>query len=139
MNFQQLREQQNCRARSAIRAGTKWLTAAELQGVLTGNDAAWISSLPKRLEIWTSRGQIFRVEIDGLQCYPAYIFSTDWQPLLAVRDVISLFEGADSMRLAAWFESSSSFLEGRKPREMIAESGAAVVAAARDLRQQQLA
>jgi hypothetical protein len=139
MNFQQMREQQNGRARAAIRAGTEWRTAAELQKALSGIDAAWISSLPERLEAWTSRGEVFRVEIDGLQCYPAYIFNAYWQPLPAVRDVISLLSGEDPMRLAAWFESSSSFLGGKKPREVVAENGAVVVAAARDLREQQLA
>ena len=89
--------------------------------------------------MWTSRGELFRVEIDGLQRYPAYIFNTDCQPLPAVRDVISLLKGTEPMRLAAWFESSSAFLGGRKPREVIAESGEAVVAAARDLREQQRA
>ncbi len=37
------------------------------------------------------------------------------------------------MHLAAWFESTSSFLGGRRPREVIPEDGAKVLETVRDL------
>ncbi len=69
--------------------------------------------------------------------YPRYAFELDWRPLPAMKDVISTFAATDPMRLAAWFESTSSFLGGRRPREVIAEDGSKVLEAVRDLRLQQ--
>lgn len=51
--------------------------------------------------------------------YPRYAFGLDWRSLPAMKDVISTFAAADPMRLTAWFESTSSFLGGRRLREVI--------------------
>ena len=51
--------------------------------------------------------------------------------------VLKLFPGIDPWRLAAWFESSSSYLGGNKRREIIQQGGdQEVIAAAQDYRVQ---
>lgn len=57
----------------------------------------------------------------------------------AIRTVLQLFPRIDPWRLAAWFESSLSYLGGKKPREVIQQGGdQEVIAAAQDYHVQML-
>lgn len=132
-SFDVRRAQMNANAFRAIYAGTEWLTAAELGtqlGQLTGKHPANPSAQASR---WKTHGEIFAIEHDGKDRYPRYGFGVNWRPVPAMKEVIKLLSGSDPLRLAAWFESTSSFLGGKRPREVIQQgNGDEVIAAARD-------
>ncbi|MDO8770900.1 MAG: hypothetical protein Q7K57_19765 [Burkholderiaceae bacterium] len=131
------RARQNANALKAVYAGTQWLTAAEIGaqlGELTGKKPANPSAQASR---WKTLGDVFAIEHDGKDRYPRYAFGIDWRPLPVLKDIIATFAPTDPMRLAAWFESTSAFLGGRRPREVIAEDGVKVLEAVQDLRLQQ--
>lgn len=131
------RARQNANALKAVYAGTQWLTAADIGtqlGNLSGKPPANLSAQASR---WKTLREVFAIEHDGKDRYPRYAFGIDWRPLPVLKEVIATFAPTDPMRLAAWFESTSSFLGGRRPRELIAEDGAKVLDAVRDLRLQQ--
>lgn len=131
------RAKQNANALRAVYAGTQWLTAADIGtqfGELTGKRPANLSAQASR---WKTLGEVFAIEHDGKDRYPRYAFGMDWRPLPVLKEVIATFAPNDPMRLAAWFESTSSFLDGRRPREVIAVNGAKVLEAVQDFRLQQ--
>ena len=46
--------------------------------------------------------------------------------------IINIMKPSEPLKLAAWFESTSSFLGGQRPREVIAYDASRVVEAAFD-------
>jgi len=131
------RARMNARAIKAIYRGTNWFTAAEVGislGQFSGNTPVNPAATVNR---WRREGEVFAVRYEGKNRYPRYAFGADWQPVPAIRMVLKLFPGIDPWRLAAWFESSSSYLGGNKRREIIQQGGdQEVIAAAQDYRVQ---
>jgi hypothetical protein len=115
------------RAADAILSGTAWLTSREV-GVRADPEAANPHSLPSR---WLSQGRIFAIEHRGQKVFPDYAFDLLGQPIAELRVVLKLLDGHSPLRIASWFESSSSCLEGRKPRELLATQPSAVIETAR--------
>lgn len=133
------RARMNVEAIKAIYRGTDWLTAAEV-GVFLGQFAGSTPVNPAAtVNRWRRSGEIFAVRYEGKNRYPRYAFGADWRPVPAIRMVLKLFPRTDPWRLAAWFESSSSYLGGKKPREIIQQGGdQEVIAAAQDCHVQML-
>lgn len=129
----------NVKAIKAIYRGTDWLTAAEV-GISLGKFAGSTPANPAAtVNRWRRRGEVFAVRYEGKNRYPRYAFGADWRPVPAIRVVLQLFPRIDPWRLAAWFESSSSYLGGNKPREIILQGGdQEVTAAAQDYHIQML-
>lgn len=117
------------RALDSIHAGTQWLTAQQLDELRTGLDAPGAGLASQ----WQAGGKLFSIQIDGREVFPRYALGDDLEPLPAIQDVLKVFEGWSARATAGWFESRSSFLAGRRPRELIAADAARVLSAAQDL------
>lgn len=120
-------------AMKAILQGTEWLTAEQVgreYGRLNGNPApANAAAVASR---WKNQNELFAIAYKNRDWYPKYAFALDFRPLPVIRDVLAQLAGLDPWSLAAWFESTSSFLGGQRPREVIAHDGQRVLAAAQD-------
>lgn len=114
-------------AHRAILTGTEWLTAsqiAELAQLGSGN--------PAGISRWKQQGRIFAIRRDGKDYYPRYGLDDDFHPLPALKDVIRALPHYSHERLAGWFESGSGYLDGQRPRELLATDPQRVLEAARD-------
>ncbi len=116
------------RAIDAVLQGTEWNSAAEIGRRLHAQAVNPHAAVSR----WQQSGRIFGIDHRGRKIYPAYIFDAAWQPLPAVKKVLEVLGDHSVFRVAAWFESTNSFLGGRRPREVIASDPEAVVAAAED-------
>lgn len=109
-----------------IAAGTSWLTARQLFQRL-GREP---SHAPSILGRWLRQGRTFALSCRGVRVYPAYAFEGSGQPIRCLREVLCCLAGDEPVAIAAWFESRSSYLDGQRPRELIASHAARVVVAA---------
>ena len=116
------------RAIDAVLQGTEWSSAAEIGQRLDAKAANPHAAVSR----WQQSGRIFGIDHRGKKIYPAYIFDATWQPLPAVKKVLAILGDYSPFRVAAWFESTNSFLGGMRPREVIASAPEAVIAAADD-------
>jgi len=116
------------RAIEAVLQGTTWLTAQQV-GRRHNPDAANPHAAASR---WQQAGKVFAIERAGQRLYPSYVFDELGQPLPAVQEILRVLDGYTPFRIAAWFESTSSMLDGQRPRELLATHPAAVIVAARE-------
>ena len=116
------------RALEQIYGGTSWLKAEEI-GTLGKHGTANPSAAAHR---WKSGGKLFAIRRHGLDMYPRYALGDDFTPLPVIRKVIKVMGSVDPLRLASWFESASSFLGGKRPRELIATQPERVIECAND-------
>jgi len=120
-------------AMKAILHNTEWLTAEQVgkeYGRLNGNAApANAAAVASR---WKNQKEMFAIAYKGRDWYPQYAFGLDFRPLPMMRDILAQLSSLDPWSVAAWFDSTSSFLGGQRPREVIAHDGARVLAGARD-------
>jgi len=107
-----------------ILEGCNWLTATEVA------ERAGVHQT--QLQQWLSDGTIFAVEWDGEARFASYLFGPDRHPVAGIATVLQILEGSSARSVAAWFESASSYLGGRRPRQLIATSPELVADAARD-------
>ena len=111
--------------RRAIYAGTEWATArqiAELANLNSGRQASR----------WKRQKRIFAIRHRGRDYFPKYGFEPpDFYPVEAMAEVIKALSGYSGDELAAWFESPSDFLRGKRPRELVGIKPMRVLAAAR--------
>lgn len=116
------------RALRQVFDGTEWLTAneiADLANLGPGNPAATVNR-------WKLQGKIFAISRDGKDYFPRYCLGPDFRPLVHIAGVTAVFADCSAERLAAWFESTSAYLGGKRPRELLAIHPERVLAAARD-------
>lgn len=114
--------------RQILLSGGGWLTAAqvgELANLGAGNPVATVNR-------WKKDRKIFAVTRDGRDYFPHYALGPDFRPLPAVAAVLKILPWQSGERLAAWFESTSSFLAGKRPREVLASDPTWVARAAQD-------
>jgi hypothetical protein len=105
---------------------TQWLTAEQI-GRLGGHGEANPAAAAHR---WKTKKQIFAVNRKGKDYYAAYQFDESYRPLASIGAAMERLGGFPPTRLAVWFDSANSFLEGRCPREMLASRPDLVVASA---------
>lgn len=79
-----------------------------------------------------SEGRIFAVDLLGAKMCPQYQFDDRLQPLPVVERILKVFNGRPPLAIAGWFESSSSFLRGERPRDLINFDPSLVLQAAQD-------
>lgn len=115
------------RAVNAVLNGTAWLTSTEV-GTRASPMARNKHALASRL---LKEGRVFAIERAGHKEFPVYAFDPLGNPIPALREVLAVLEGYSPFRLASWFESTSSRLGGRRPRELLDTDPDAVIAAAR--------
>ena len=117
------------KALSAVRSGTEWLTAAEVAkyaGLGLANPIATVGR-------WKQQRRIFALHTGGKDYYPRYALGTDFHPLPVIKDVLAVLPFHDPDLLAAWFDSTSRFLGGKRPRELVANAPDQVLACARHM------
>ena len=120
----------------AVYKGTQWLTATEV-GALFARQSGRASVNPAAAASrWKNSGAIFAIEFEGRDRYPQYAFGLDYRPVSEMAEIIRIMKPVEALRLAAWFESTSSFLGGQRPREVIGLDAGQVVDAARDSKAQ---
>lgn len=116
------------RALERIYSGTRWLTADQI-GTLGKHGTANPAAAAHR---WKANDQLFAIRRDGRDMYPRYALGDDFTPLPVVKRVLKTLVNHDPLRVAGWFESTSSFLGGKRPRQLIAAQPERVVQAAQD-------
>lgn len=111
----------------AISEGTEWLTSTqigELAGLGRANPIGTVSR-------WKQQGRIFALRRGGKDYYPRYGLGADFQPLPAIKQVLATLKCYEAEGLASWFESTSRYLGGKRPREVLATKPDKVLEAAR--------
>lgn len=116
------------RALERIYSGTPWLTAEQI-GTLGKHGTANPAAAAHR---WKANEQLFAIRREGRDMYPRYALGDAFTPLPVIKRVLKTLVGHDPLRVAGWFESTSSFLGGKRPRELIASKPERVVLAAQD-------
>jgi hypothetical protein len=115
------------RAIDAVRGGTTWYTAREIADRAALGRVNPIATVAR----WKNQGRIFALREKGVDRYPAYALGRDFNPLPAMRDVLAALGDHDAEYLAGWFESTSKFLGGKRPREILSDDPVRVVSAAK--------
>ena len=113
----------------AIRQGTEWLTAAEIGELADLGPANPIATVSR----WKLQGRTFALRHGGKDYYPKYALGPDFHPLPVIKDILAVLVGYDPELLAGWFDSTSRFLGGKRPRELVANEPAKALAAARNM------
>lgn len=106
-------------ATELVMGGTRWLTAADMPNHTVPLLAGWLE-----------RGRLFALEQEGVQLFPRYAFDSIGEPVPVLKEVLNALAGRSPFQIAAWFESTSAYLDGKRPREVLELDGAAVVVAA---------
>ena len=113
----------------AIRHSTEWLTSAEIADLAELGPADPIGTVSR----WKQQGRIYALRHGGKDYYPKYALGPDFHPLPVIKEILAVLSGYDPELLAGWFDSTSRFLRGRRPRELVATEPAKVLAAARNM------
>lgn len=118
-------------AKSHILASGDFLPAgkiAELAGYSEKNPSAQ----PNR---WKKEGAIFAIQHKGVDYFPLYALNPDqnYRPYKAVAEILRIFrETKTGWGLAFWFAGLNSFLDDRRPQDLLSGQPDLVIAAARD-------
>ena len=112
----------------AVMNGTEWFKGKYV-GLRADPESRNPHSLVSR---WIQRGEIFFLERGGVKFFPNYIFDEIGSPLPVVKEILKVFENRSAFRIASWFESTSSALGGKRPRELVKSDPDRVLEAARD-------
>lgn len=112
-----------------IRNRTEWLTATEIAG-----RADLVPTDPIEIvDHWKRQGRVFALSRDGVDHFPKYALGQDLQPLPVIEQVLIVLAGYEPELVAGWFASTSRFLAGSRPLELVEIEPERVVAAARNL------
>lgn len=121
-----LEDQLKQRAMDRVMKGTTWLTADDVssgmgsEGLKTG----------LTVDDLLAESSVFAIEGAPGLLFPAYAFDTHGQPLPAMKKILEALNDCSAVSIACWFESTSSQLGGKRPRELLQLDPAAVVIAA---------
>jgi hypothetical protein len=107
-----------------------WLTAQQI-GELGHFSKSNFAAPANR---WKNERKLFAVAYDGQDRFPRYALDENYRPLPAVAAILLVLGSISDWRIAAWFESSNAWLDHRRPREVLATSPDAVIAAAEQYR-----
>ncbi|MFP5284653.1 MAG: hypothetical protein ACLGI9_02845, partial [Thermoanaerobaculia bacterium] len=123
-----LQARRNALAREALLQEFGALTSAEVAD-LAGSRAANKAALANR---WKQEGRIFPITHHGQTLFPSYQFDSNGQPWPVIAEILStLGQQSRDWELAIWFVSSSGWLGGRRPVDLLEDDPAAVAKAAR--------
>lgn len=110
----------------AILSGATWIGSAEL-GSYRHEPSSCTALM---IEQWVAAGRIFAIRAKGDLKIPLYALDDQGEPAMVLRPILDALQGRSGFQIAAFFESPSSTLDGKRPREVFHASGAAVVVAA---------
>jgi len=112
-----------------IRNRTEWLTAQEIARRADLGSADPIEVV----DHWKQQGRLFALRQDGQDYIPKYALGPDFQPLPVIKQILIVLAGYEPELLAGWFSSTSRFLDGLRPLELVEMQPQRVVDAARNL------
>lgn len=113
------------RAIAWLWAGSTWLQSSALAelAVVTASD----------VDSWLAHGKVVAICFEGQRYVPRYTLDRQFRPLPCIADILQVFANRHSvLSIATWFESTSSFLCGARPRELLTTDPQRVIAAAQD-------
>jgi hypothetical protein len=117
----------------AIRDSTEWLTAKEIAGLASLGRADPFEVIGQ----WKQEGRVFALRQGGEDHFPRYALDQNFHPLPVIEQILIVLAGYEPELVAAWFASRSRFLSGLRPLELVEVEPERVVAAARNLIEQQ--
>lgn len=118
-------------ARSEILNSGNFVAAGDVAR-LAGYSASNPSAQPNR---WKREGAIFAIHHNGVDYFPLFGLDpqANYRPYKALGEVIEIFQGTrDGWGLAFWFAGLNSFLDDRRPQDLLTTEPDLVTAAARD-------
>jgi hypothetical protein len=118
--------QMQARAVQAVLEHSEWLTAEQI-GELGGFSKSNLAAPANR---WKQDRKIFALPYQGQDRFPRYALDEAYRPLPVVETVLEALGAISPWRVAAWFESSNSWLTHRRPRECVALEPESVLQAA---------
>lgn len=121
-----LQDQLKQHAMDLVMHGTTWLTADD---VSTGMRSEGLKT-GLTVDGLLAERRVFAIEGAHGLLFPAYAFDAHGQPLPAMKRILEALKDCSASSIASWFESTSSQLGGKRPREMLKSDPDAVVVAA---------
>jgi hypothetical protein len=118
-------------AKSKILQGGDFVSAIEI-AKLAGYSEKNPSAQPNK---WKKDGTIFAIQHKGVDYFPLYALDPDenYRPYKAVSEVLRVFgDTKTGWGTAFWFAGLNSFLDDRRPQDLLAEDPDLVIAAAKD-------
>lgn len=118
-------------AKTKVLESGDYLRAAEvakLAGYSESNPSAQTSK-------WKRDKTIFSVEMNGVDYFPFFALNPEksYKPYSVVGEVLDVFQDTKSgWNMAFWFAGLNSFLDDRRPQDLLATKPALVIAAAKD-------
>ena len=111
----------------SVLQGTVWRTAREVSDWRKPN-AANPNAIAHQL---VKSGRLFGIKHGGDTVYPDYAFETPGVPWVAMKSILEALSGYTDFQIASWFESTSAYLGGARPRELINKDPGLLLEAAR--------
>lgn len=124
-----MQSQMQARAMTGVLASGDWLTAAQVAQLgrrSSTNPSAHTSK-------WKKQGLIFSIEYKSREYYPGYALDPEdhYRPRPLLKKVLDVFGGpGKGWKLAFWFNSPNSYLDGKAPKECLAAGSDQVIFAA---------
>jgi hypothetical protein len=118
-------------AKSKILQSGDFLPAGEI-AKLAGYSEKNPSAQPNK---WKKDGVIFAIQHKGVDYFPLYALDPDenYRPYKAIAEILRVFgETKTGWGTAVWFAGLNSFLDDRRPQDLLASDSALVIAAAKD-------
>ncbi len=118
-------------AKSTILESGDFLPASEIAG-LAGYSAKNPSAQPNK---WKKDGAIFAIQHKGNDYFPMYALDAEenYRPYKALAEVLRIFgETKTGWGIAFWFAGLNSFLDDRRPQDLLRSEPELVIAAAKD-------
>lgn len=118
-------------ARSRILESGDFMPAGEI-AKLAGYSEKNPSAQPNR---WKKDGAIFAIQHKGVDYFPLYALDPDenYRPYKAVAEILRIFgETKTGWGIAFWFAGLNSFLDDRRPQDLLTGHPDLVIAAAKD-------
>ena len=118
-------------AKSTILESGDFLPAAEI-AALAGYSAKNPSAQPNK---WKKDGAIFAIQHKGNDYFPMYALDAEenYRPYKALTEVLRIFgETKTGWGIAFWFAGLNSFLDDRRPQDLLGSEPELVIAAAKD-------
>jgi hypothetical protein len=84
--------------------------------------------------LWIIEGSIFAIDSNGVDYIPLFALNPQeyYRPYRALGEVLRVFAGTkNGWGLAFWFAGLNSFLDDRRPQDLLVEAPTRVIAAAR--------
>lgn len=107
------------RATSRLLSSGEWITAEDIAR-LGHRSSRNAHALACR---WTKKGLIFSIQHEGTRLYPSYALdpAAGYTPKAALHTLITVLPDGDraGWRLAFWFDSPNSYLNGRRPKHCL--------------------